>query len=225
LGRSCRKLIIRRPIGTALSEVLRRFSFDVVGIVAGYLVSGIATAGAEPKLCLSIGSCGHRDGAFIGGCCAIACASDGKLWTSDGRRVQVFDSEGEFLFRVPYNFQSPVDIAIDDASGEAFIADEGANAVVVCALDDGRLLRLFDDSCQWPRGVAVSLAGLVLVCCSSRHGVKVFRRDGRLVAVWGKTRLTPYKLAINSRDQAFVSDCLVTGERIVKVRRGCILAV
>src|SRR4051812_2293213 len=97
----CPSRACRRPLFDVLAEALHMISFDVCGVVARYLVSGVPTAGAKPALLMSTGAKGQGDGKFDAWCRGVAVSPDDKqIWVScDTGHVQAFDSvDGKFLF-------------------------------------------------------------------------------------------------------------------------------
>ena len=83
-----------------MADALPTFSLDVVGVVAAYVVCGVATAGAKPSHLFEFGPVDLGRGRFLGSCCGLACSANGNIWLCAERNVQVFNSDGEFLFRV-----------------------------------------------------------------------------------------------------------------------------
>ena len=117
-------------IGSALAESLPVFSLDLVGLVSSYLVCGVATEGALFTSVCTIGTQGSGDGAFDGNCYGIAISSNNTIFVScalvssashTDSRVQAFNEEGKFLFRVAVNFKWPACVACD-TNGELYIA-------------------------------------------------------------------------------------------------------
>lgn len=182
-----------RPFLEPLAEALHVFSLDLVKIVCGYLVWPTATAGATPKLLLTIGSQGFGDGLFPTGrsCYGIACSHvDNTIWVSSYRRVQVFDCEGKFLYQAAEGqWRDPMGIAFA-ANDEAFIADNEARCIVVCR-PDGSLARRMgsegkgEGQFNRPHDVALDRKReLLLVGDNYGHRVQVLGLDGSFVRAW-----------------------------------------
>lgn len=76
-------------------------SLDVLGVVCGYAVCGVASAGATPVVMFNFTDVfTSEEGKFRGGCYAVACAPDGKIWCGDYGGVQLFTSSGQFIRRI-----------------------------------------------------------------------------------------------------------------------------
>ena len=191
-------------MGQTLADACPILSFDVVGIIASYIVCGCAKPDAQPNHLSSFGSQGQGDGQFSPHCSGIACDSLDRIWVCDRRRVQVFDSDGSFLFHSALGkVKDPVSIAIDSVHNEVFIADCRLDEMIVCGMD-GRFLRRFgltllNDLVSLAVCVSqvvvrkhVGMAGNIqkngwlVMSDFSNHRVQVFDRNGRWVREWGR---------------------------------------
>ena len=217
------------------------FSLDVVGVVAGYDVCGVATAGATPSHLFAFGAEGEGGGQFKGGCCSFACSSDGKLFVGDGRGCQMFSSEGKFIDHVANGkFTSSCLGIASDNNGEIFLADTGGDRILVCRMD-GSFVRSFGSkgSCNGQlksqRGLVVDGNGLLFVVDYGNHRVQVLRRDGSFVRAFGSYgsgdgQLNyPFGVAVSDSAEVFVTDqynhrVQVIGLFLLRIRR-CVAGV
>ena len=205
-------------IGQALADTLPSFSFDIVGLVAGYIVFGTATPGAQPKHLLTLGLKGVYKGQFTRACHAVACAPNGNVWVSDASGVQVFDDEGRYLSRVPV-YGCFTCIAFD-TNGQVFLCDTDNDRIVVCGCDDGLFLRTFGTTGQGhgqfkrPFAVAVDGVGWLYITDLHNHRVQVVQRDGCFVKSWdchammedgSVCEACPYGIALRDNGQVVVS--------------------
>jgi DNA-binding beta-propeller fold protein YncE len=127
-------------------------------------------------------------------------------------RIKRFADSRETRPRTPYG------VAVD-ADDNVYVADSGANAVLVFA-KDGKLLRKFGEKLDRPTGIAVDRRGQVLYVVSGasresdHHRVEVFSLAGKHLRTIG-TRGTnagefnfPTHLAVTTTGTLFVSDML-----------------
>ena len=209
-------------VGEALADALSVFSLDVVGVVADYVVWGVATAESTPSHLFSFGSEGTDYGKFTGGCYSLAFSSDGNIWVGDGRGCQMFSSEGKFVRRTAGgNFTASCWGIAFDSNGEVFLADTGGHRILVCRLDSSfvrSFVRSFGSErngevqFMWPRGLAVDGNGQLFAADSGNHRVQVLRRDGSFVRAFGSfgsgdgQLRRPYGIAFSAAAEVFISD-------------------
>lgn len=175
-----------------LTVTLARFSMDLVRLVWSY-VPPTATLGTQPHLLTTIGRKGAKDGQILSFDCRVA-VNEGRLWVTDGDRVHVFNADdGRFLFRAGAGlaqFRRSTGLGFA-ANGNAYIADDKANRIVVCDRDGvfirefgkpGREITQFDGAVD----VAVHKAlGFVVVADANNHRCQVFELDGRFITAFG----------------------------------------
>lgn len=160
-------------------------------------------------------------GGLSGNVEGIDCSSDGaRLWfaTKSGK-IHVFDGESTFKWKfdaAPGRIKSARGVAVD-TNGEAFIADHGADCVVVCSVAGGAYMRQFGSHGTGPKqfiqphGIAVDGKGLVFVT-DKTHRVQVFQRDGTFVTFWGSEGngdgqfKEPKGIAVSSTGEVVVTD-------------------
>ena len=228
-------------IGEALAETITVFSLDLVGVIAAYVVFGVATSGAKPSHLFTFGPEGDGDGQDYGGCYSLACSSNGNVFVGDRRGCQMFSSEGKFVLRFAKgNFTSSCWGIALDTNGEVFLADSNGHRIVVCR-EDGTFVRSFgsygcgNGQFNSPMGLAVDGNGLLFVVYSGNHRVQVLRRDGSFVRAFGSRgsgdgQLNyPRGVAVNAAAEVFVADQFnfrvqVIGLFLLRVRR-CIAGV
>ena len=210
------------------------FSLDVVGVVAAYVVCGVATAGSTPSHLFSFGSEGTDDGKFTNGCFSLATRSDGNIWVGDGRGCQMFSSEGKFIRRVAEgNFSLSCWAIAFDRNGEVFLADTFGYRILVCRLD-GSFVRSFGSQGSgevrfvWPRGFVVDGNGQLFAGDSGNHRVQVLRRDGSFVRAFGSYGTgdgqlnNPRGVAFSSAAEVFICDSNNHRVEVIRLFLSCV---
>lgn len=102
--------------------------------------------------------------------------------------VQVFDADGDFLFRFgdssegelgqDGNLEEPENLAIDEARNRIYVCDEQARDVAAFRYDDGSFVTRFGGSASLPNGIDVDHLGNVYVVYEDGAGyVSVFDPD------------------------------------------------
>lgn len=130
---------------------------------------------------------------------SIALDSAGNVYVADAHtarhRIQVFDSEGNFLREWGERgselaeFQRPAGLAFD-AQDHLYVTDSGNNRVQVFD-DQGALLDYWgqsgnaDGRFQGPLGIEVDANGDVYVADNANFRVQKFASDGTFLAKWG----------------------------------------
>lgn len=202
-GSKSRKAVVFELV----ADALHTFSLDLVKLICDFFphfcLAGTALR-PDPTHSFSFGSEGSGPGQFERNIEGIAVSPDGKLWVGSHGRVQVFSTEGKYLFEAKSDdgrgsWKEPRGIAFDTVSGEAFITD--MHCVVVCRLD-GKFVRAWgwygngQGQFSWPHGIAVdSKQGLVCVVDNSNARVQVFKRDGSFVRTIGSQGSGPGQIA------------------------------
>lgn len=108
-------------VGKALAACLPAFSFDVVGIVAGYAVYELATQHAQPKRLLTFGN--HMS--IPGRCYGIASTPDGSaIYVSGKNCVRAFDADGNSKYSISWQDQAKREVwrVAFDNSGLVYLA-------------------------------------------------------------------------------------------------------
>ena len=213
-------------VGEALADALSVFSLDVVGVVAAYVVCGVATSGSTPSHLFSFGSEGTANGKFTGGCYSLSFSSDGNIWVGDGRGCQVFSSEGKFIRRVAEgNFTSSCWGIAFDSNSEVFLADTFGDRILVCRAD-GSFVRSFRS--QATCGLAVDGNGQLFAVDSDNSRVQVLRRDGSFVRAFGSNgsrdgRLRgPNAIAFSAAAEVFISNSINRRVEVIRLFLLCI---
>lgn len=179
------------PVAEALDNALRMFSFDIVKMIASYIIHPNAAKDELPKLLLSIGSEGEGDGQFrsIGYGCACS-PIDNSLWVASATKVQVFTSEGEFVRQVGVGqWKDTCGIAFG-SDGCAYIVDYMLGCVNVYRPDgtfDRRIssFGMQDGQLKNPWYVAIDNKQGLLFVTDDRSRVQVFTLGGSFVRSWG----------------------------------------
>jgi hypothetical protein len=156
------------PIGAAIAASLGAFSFDVVGIIAKYLMCAIANSKTMPVRLYSIGDAIHEQ-RKRGECLGVACDPNCKIWCCFDTCVRVFNDNGDFVFETLKSSASYTPgraITMDHRQREVLItgSENGKCAVFVCALD-GVVRRRFSA----PDNTAVNSNGIFVGICIDRY--------------------------------------------------------
>lgn len=179
-------------VGEELAQALHWLSFDVVGLIAGYVMYNLATTNSKPRQLLSFTlDVGEPDGDFD--VHAIACDSAKRIWTTAVGSVLVYSEDGMFLFTAAMDdLVDATGVCIDEKAGEVFVVDYRIGCMVACRLD-GSVVRkmLWSDreecgQLQGPLTMAADSAGLLYVC--EHYGderIRVFKGDGSFVRSLG----------------------------------------
>lgn len=167
------------------------FSLDLVGLIASYLVFGVATPNSKPKLLSYFGKYVDQvigPGQFKWAVYSIAvCPYTSNVWVGHFDGVQIFDEHHDFIRRVAQDELSwrCAGIAFD-SNREVYIVNNGKGYVLVCDIE-GNVLRRIGQEKKFnsPWSVAVDGKGLVYVVDQDTR-VKVFNRDGSFVRAIGE---------------------------------------
>ncbi len=186
----------------------------------------------------SWGSSGTADGQFNTPR-NLAVATDGKIYVADSgnHRIQVFDKDGNFLFKWGSNgaaknqFNEPWGIAVNK-DGQVFVADTWNHRVEVFT-DKGEFVREFGtfanaqsnpetdaDKFWGPRGLATDAEGNVYVTDTGNKRVQKFTADGKLIHVWGGGGIVagkfeePVGIGLDKQGNIYVAD--TWNERVQK---------
>lgn len=119
--------------------------------------------------------------------CGLAFAANGDVYIADHQThsITVCRSDGTFLRRFGKEgsgneeFNGPIALAVDSKQGLVFVSDDNNNRVHVVTLE-GKFVRniawenaVGDESVHWPRGIALTEDGQVVVADSAHHRVQV----------------------------------------------------
>jgi len=138
-------------------------------------------------------------------------STNGNIIVADGnQRVQVFDSSGNFLFKITtFGINNPRGVAVD-SSGNIIVAEPGKHRITVFdssgnfvfmfgfGVDDGTsVFQICTSSCQagilgagdgqfrGPRGVAVDSSDRIIVADRSNNRIQVFDSSGTFIKKFG----------------------------------------
>ena len=110
---------------THLAQTLSRLSFDVIQLIAGYVVCGVAETNTAPQLLLSFAVSPYAE--------AMTFTPDGdQLWVVGDQRLEAFDSmDGKRVFSVENDkIRGPLDIAFGVAR-KAFVVSYVDHCILV----------------------------------------------------------------------------------------------
>ncbi|XP_070550983.1 tripartite motif-containing protein 3-like [Ptychodera flava] len=147
-------------------------------------------------------------------------ASDGRLVVADSEnhRLQVLNWDGDAEEVIPFGrcrFAEPclpMDVAVSD-DGAFYVSDQ-ANEQIVVRSQEGVVSSFGEGAPIRPRGIALTKDGYVLTTdwWQERYCVKKYTKNGELVSEFGLPKSNgdsmgwPLFLAVNSKNQVFVSD-------------------
>ena len=151
----------------------------------------------------------------LAGPLAIAVDSTGRIYVGEEQKgsVSVFDARWNLLFQLGQGdgeFVLPGHIAIDPASGTAFVCDSGANQVKLYR--DGRPVSAFGSygsgpgQFDFPAGVWVSPAGEVFVVDQNNRRVQVFNRSGDFQRQFSLNTASGSGSGLSGRSQGITGD-------------------
>jgi DNA-binding beta-propeller fold protein YncE len=146
----------------------------------------------------------------------------GNIYVADTwlKRVVVFDRDRKFSRFIGQDvLESPVGMAVDEASGLFYVADSGRHQVVIFSLD-GELKGEFggrgDQQGEFyhPLGMRLLADGRIMVVDSFHFAVQIFDATGKYVDSFGPTRkgmgslARPRALDVDSDGNIYVTDAL-----------------
>jgi len=160
----------------------------------------------------------------------IAVGPEGRVYVADGgnHRIQVFDTEGNFLRQwggqgsAPGQFQEPWGLAVSP-DGEVYVADTWNHRIQVFD-SEGNFLRAWGAFAQtaqaigaeglfWgPRGTAVDAQGDVYVTDTGNKRVQKFSPEGKFLDQWGGAGMEPGQMdepvgiAIDREGYIYIAD-------------------
>jgi DNA-binding beta-propeller fold protein YncE len=156
---------------------------------------------------------------------SIAAANDGTLYVGDGDSgaVTAFDSDWQPILQMGRGtgeFLLPSDLAVDDETGELYVADSAAHQVRVYDTA-GVFQRSFggrgsgDGEFDFPVGVFVDVAARqVLVVDQLNHRIQVFELTGKFVSSFGTQGSAPGQfhmpqgIWVDAHGRVYVADSL-----------------
>ncbi|XP_066300017.1 tripartite motif-containing protein 2-like [Branchiostoma lanceolatum] len=147
----------------------------------------------EVEELVQFGEKGSRNGQFNEPN-GVACSKDGEMFIIDRRnkRIQVFDSEGnfrrKFSTKVKGKDTDPRGLAINPASGEVYVTDSKQKVVNVFS-SLGEYIRSFGAGVvSIPCGIAVDSSGRAFVADMESHHVTVHDPDGNVAMEIGNAQ-------------------------------------
>ena len=116
----------------------------------------------------------------------------------------------------PWYFSEPGKLVFD-SDDKLYIADSGNNRIQVFTKNGSfvRTIGAFGDGqgeFDWPRGVAVSTAGLMYVADTANHRIQVFSQDAVYLTSWGQEGIEegrfsfPSGIAVDENGEVYVTD-------------------
>lgn len=194
---------------------------DLVKLVDSYLFFATASAGATPKLLLTMN---HFDSWVFG----VACSPGNKIWAVCQKHVQVFSEDGKFLYNAAKGQWRAANGIAFDADGHAYIADFVGHCIVVCR-PDGSFAGQFgsfghkDVEFDGPSYVAIDQERQMLFVTEGHKSVSMLTLDGTFVRAIGSQGKgesqfdRPRGVAINSAGEVGVCDN--GGDRVLVYNR------
>lgn len=136
----------------------------------------------------------HPAGVDLAADGSVAVAEPGarrvSLWRPDGSRARTWPAaDGDPAF-----FGEPVDLALDPAGEQLYVADAGKRRVVVLNRRSGDVDDVWLDVGE-PRGIAAGADGRVYVSDAAGGQLLVLGQAGRRLAAWGQPGSGPGQLA------------------------------
>ena len=140
----------------------------------------------------------------------------------DNHRIQVFDSDGNFLFKFgqpgsnPGEFNAPYDVAVDSI-GKIYVADAFNKRIQVFD-SDGKFIKQFgaegngNGEFNVPISVATDSKDNLFVSDVFNHRIQVFDSDGKFLNKFGSLGPndgqfhTPRQIIVDNKDQLYVID-------------------
>lgn len=204
-------------VGEELATALSAFSLDIVGIVAGYAVFGVARAHAKPLVLTKFDI--RLQASLSPGCYSIAVSPDGKqIWASAGKKLIVYNAEGQHQFTITrvQSFSDPSGCLAIDSDGSVFVSSF-LHSVVFVLQADGSFVRSISSNgsapgkIDCPRGIAFHNDRL-LVTDGVNERISIFNKhSGEFVRLW-KPSKWPSHVAVSPAGEVFVSvpreDCV-----------------
>ena len=127
----------------------------------------------------------------------------GNIYASDqnNNRIQVFDNNGEYLYKFGDKMDSPCSIAISE--NRVFVSQFYSNCVVVYGLN-GTLVKQFgsrgsgESQFKYPRAIAISETnGDIYVCDCGNNRIQIFSKEFQFKSQFGQGILkTPYDIKL-----------------------------
>ncbi|XP_070550982.1 tripartite motif-containing protein 3-like [Ptychodera flava] len=148
-------------------------------------------------------------------------AHDGNLVVADSenQRLQILNWYGKADDAIKLGRRRfpkpccPMDVAVSD-DGTCYVSDQANEQIIVCSQKKGVISAFGEGAPVRPRGIALTKDGYVLTTdwWQERYCVKKYTKNGDLVSEFGLAKSSgdsmgwPLFLAVNSKNQVFVSD-------------------
>ncbi|XP_070551685.1 tripartite motif-containing protein 3-like [Ptychodera flava] len=148
-------------------------------------------------------------------------AHDGNLVVADSenQRLQILNWYGKADDAIKLGRRRfpkpccPMDVAVSD-DGTCYVSDQANEQIIVCSQKKGVISAFGEGAPVRPRGIELTKDGYVLTTdwWQERYCVKKYTKNGELVSEFGLAKSSedsmgwPLFLAVNSKNQVFVSD-------------------
>lgn len=206
------------PLGQELAQQLAQFSLDITGMIASYLICGIAVTGTTPKLLYKIGFANPKSSihdveklgfeyeysfgiktrpkfqfsGFDKICHSVAYSPCHEIWISDNSCVSIFDIDGRFIRKTQFPGLSFSSGIVMDTNKQVFLVGEGLgmNLRMISCTWQGQNPQYMDFvESGWLHKLTANGQGLIYVTDNKNNQVLVFDRDLKKVAIFGKDSL------------------------------------
>ncbi len=178
------------------------------------------------------GSYGSGEGEFIGPSGVAVDSKDNIIVADQGNdRIQVFDSNGKFLFAFGSygdsegHFKVPHSLTVD-SKGRIIVADTANNRIQVFD-SNGKFLFAFgsygtrEGQFNYPHGVAVDSKGNILVADTFNNRIQVFDSNGKFLYAFGiqGQLISPSGIAVDSKGRIIVADTANNRIQIITIAK------
>ena len=184
----------------------------------------ITVCDKEGKKVRSLGSEGKKDGQFIKPC-GVAITDDEHILVTDNHRLQKLTPQGWCVMSVgssepgnrPLQFSYPRGIAVHPSTGQIYVADSGNHRIQVINNDftyshGFGVKGTAPGQLNYPRGVALDVAGSVYVASTNNNRIDKFTPDGKYDGQFGSKgsgdgQLSfPSSIAIDAHNIVYVAE-------------------
>lgn len=185
-------------VGKSVGDVLPQFTFDLIVLISGYCVAGVAVADAQPTKLLTFN---EIQDTHLSPVRTVACHPNGEIWVASAGGINVCNQYGKLLKKLPASTYSS--IVFDMEYGVVYFARYGGAQQVTKRT-------LADDASMGPSlflnfnasALALDPKGQIYACNSGFGAVRVFSRDGKEIRHFDVYK--PTALAVTGYDHCFV---------------------